>query len=515
MDDADELRGRLRDARGAGPPALDDEAYGRIVQHMVQHGPTHVRRSRRRRSLLRAGAVMLPLALIGSWLGLRGQPDSAERPARLAAGATSPPCASLGALRPSAAPRPDRSELFDLGAIGQIVLEPGSEAHLNAADPCRLQLQLTAGRASVHAANLFGGELTVRAGDTEVVVRGTTFAVERANDEILVDVEAGAVSVERAGHAVAGLVKSGQRLRLSRTSAAVVLPLAEESRAQLRARFEVALQRPASVREAAQASEPALARAEAKRDGAQGASASPARGTAPPTAATNRRDDPTANVPRGATAPTDDGVRIAAVPLDEGAEPYALAPAGTEPRELTARRVAERLGDRASAAAARNATRQGSARVAQHDAAERARDAAQPSAAVTTPARARSDAAALVARADGYWKAGALEQARASYRAAGALSGPTAEAAWLSLARKELADGRTEAAREALASHARRFPEGKLASEAAGIELRTALQAKDYSTAERVARRLAEHYAGTPQAEAASRWLHARESSTR
>jgi hypothetical protein len=467
--------------------------------------------------LLRAGAVMLPLALIGSWLGLRGRPDGAERSAPHAAAVAKPQCASLGALRASPAPRPDRSELFDLGAMGQIVLEPGSEANLDAADPCRLQLQLRAGRASVHAANLFGGELTVRAGDTAVVVHGTTFAVERASDAILVDVESGAVSVERAGRAVAGLVKSGQRLRLTRTSAAVVLPLAEESRAQLRARFEVALQPPASAREAAQVSQPALSRAEAKRAGEQSASPSAARAAVPPTAATNRRGDLAADVPHGATARVDDGARSAALPPHEGTEPrsqHALAPAGAERPETTARRAAVRLGERASAAAARNAARQGSARVAEHDSAERARDATQPSVPVTAHARARSDAAALVARADGYWKAGALDQARASYRAAGALSGPTAEAAWLSLARKELADGRTEAAREALASHASRFPGGKLASEAAGIELRTALQAEDDTAAERVARRLVEHYAGTPQAEAASRWLRARESST-
>jgi hypothetical protein len=448
MDDADELRGRLRDARGGAPPVLDDDAYGRIVQHVVRHGPDQVRRSRRRRSLLRAGALVLPLALLGGWLGLRA--DGGERAAPLAAGAAKQPlCAGLAALSTGAAPRADGSQLVDLGAVGQIVLEPGSEARLDAADPCRMQLQLTAGRASVHAANLFGGELTVRAGDTAVVVHGTTFAVERAADEILVDVESGEVSVERAGRAVAGLVRSGQRLRLTRTSAAVVLPLAEGSRAQLRARFEVAVQPRAGVGEQLPASEP------------------------------------------------------------------------THPRASAAR-----LGERAGAAAARNAARHGSVRVAELEAAERARDASQPSARVAklaaaeraasqppTPARPRSDAAALVARADGYWKAGALDEARASYRAAGALSGPTAEAAWLALARKELADGRTDAAREALASHASRFPRGKLAGEAAGIELRTALQAEDYAAAERVARHLVERYAGTPQAEAASRWLRARGSS--
>jgi hypothetical protein len=112
-----------------------------------------------------------------------------------------------------------------------------------------------------------------------------------------------------------------------------------------------------------------------------------------------------------------------------------------------------------------------------------------------------------VARADALWSDGARDNARARYREAGAATGPTAEAAWLALARRELSIGRAAAARTALASYAARFPKGELAGEAAGIEFRAALLDKDDVLATRLARRLVERYPGIPQAEAAARWL--------
>ncbi|MEY4577033.1 MAG: hypothetical protein RL701_1736, partial [Pseudomonadota bacterium] len=114
-------------------------------------------------------------------------------------------------------------------------------------------------------------------------------------------------------------------------------------------------------------------------------------------------------------------------------------------------------------------------------------------------------------RADALWQRGALEEARVNYRAAGHATGPTAEAAWLSLARNELTLGHASAARAALAEHAQRFASGKLAGEAAGIEFRVALQTRDMAATERSARSLIERYPETPQAAAAARWLRTRE----
>jgi ferric-dicitrate binding protein FerR (iron transport regulator) len=134
----------------------------------------------------------------------------------------------------------------------------------------------------------------------------------------------------------------------------------------------------------------------------------------------------------------------------------------------------------------------------------------------SAPAKRRHDpgpaasAEALVAEADGLWRAGELDSARERYRRAGALGGVTAEAAWLALARRELSLSRAADARAALASYRRRFPRGKLAAEGLGIEFRAAVQQVDHVAAQRIARELQRRHPGTPQAEAAARWQQER-----
>lgn len=121
----------------------------------------------------------------------------------------------------------------------------------------------------------------------------------------------------------------------------------------------------------------------------------------------------------------------------------------------------------------------------------------------------RRSVATLVQEADALWNEGAHEQARARYREAGALSGPTAEAAWLALARRELADGGGSAAQQALQEYAARFPKGALAAEAAGIAFRLAVQRGDRNAARQQAELLTRSYPHTAQADAAARWLAA------
>lgn len=397
MSEVDELRKRLRDARREHGTELDPQTYARIVEHVVAFGPGQVRRSHQRRAAVRAALLVLPLVLLaGFWW--RSAPQTQTQTILVRAA-----CAERVLAETAARVRPDGSQLFELGEVGQIVLDPGSDAQLNAVDPCRLELQLVRGRASVHAANLFGGELKVRAGETEVVVHGTTFAVERAADEVLVDVETGAVAVASQGQPIAGLVRAGERMRVARKHGPVRSALGPAVRDGLRARF---------------------------------------------------------------------------APVPARAAPSEPAPAITP--------VVQELPP---------PSRERSIRP-------------QPSAAVRTPA---PDAALLVARADAAWAAGSLAEARASYRAAGQLTGATAEAAWLSLARNELALGRADAARAALAEHSQRFAHGKLAGEAAGIAFRSALKSKDELEIERSARHLVQHYPRTAQAAAAARWLRARE----
>jgi hypothetical protein len=116
-------------------------------------------------------------------------------------------------------------------------------------------------------------------------------------------------------------------------------------------------------------------------------------------------------------------------------------------------------------------------------------------------------AAEIVAEADAMWVRGERDHARERYRQAGALTGPTAEAAWLQLARRELEANAPGAAREALLQYQAHFAHGKLAAEADGIAFRTAVKMNDVAEARRVAQRLVATAPGTAQADAAKRWL--------
>jgi len=124
-------------------------------------------------------------------------------------------------------------------------------------------------------------------------------------------------------------------------------------------------------------------------------------------------------------------------------------------------------------------------------------------------ADAPATAVGLVAEADALWRRGERDRARERYRKAGALSGPTAEAAWLALARRELSAGAPSAATAAIEAYEARFAAGELASEAAGIAYRAALQQGDLRLVRRRAESLQKRHPHTPQAEAAARWLRA------
>jgi hypothetical protein len=126
-----------------------------------------------------------------------------------------------------------------------------------------------------------------------------------------------------------------------------------------------------------------------------------------------------------------------------------------------------------------------------------------------TPPRVPSppSAAELVSEADALWLRGERDAARDRYRQAGSLDGPTAEAAWLTLARRELSAKAPAAARAALGQYRARFEHGKLTAEADGIAFRAALEQGDVGEARRVAERLVASAPHTPQAEAAQRWL--------
>jgi len=142
-----------------------------------------------------------------------------------------------------------------------------------------------------------------------------------------------------------------------------------------------------------------------------------------------------------------------------------------------------------------------------HDAASQELPAGAAAARASGGDASPRSASRLVQEADVLWREGRLELARARYREAGSLQGPTAEAAWLALARRELSAGRAAAAQHALQAYAARFPRGALVAEATGIAFRAALERGDVASAREQAERLVRRYPKTAQAEAAARWL--------
>jgi hypothetical protein len=467
---------------------------------------------------------------------------------------------------------------LELGDRGLAVLEKGAEVQLDATDPCRLALQLVRGRVTVHARDLMGGELRVRAGSTDVVVHGTTFAVARDADEVSVDVAEGAVAVERDGRAVTPLIRTGQRLQLAVRQAPVIAALSQEAVTQLRAAVSEKI---------------VLGGADSSAALSPGASAADERGaseSAPQLAAAD-----TTRIPRGLEPNASSHARSrrssasASAATRSGSEDWGSGggPSSRAASETFGRSMSTRRGSRGSAAdaSARTAARAGyeararsrgasesesadddsptseAAQAVGSDAWKRALAGSESSRAVAQAKPARSELsrpitstygvdedvtapqpsaaagaaapapnapasvrpapdttassraetpAELVARADRMWRSGSRDDARALYRRAGTLSGATAQAAWLALARRELSAGRSSAAREALESYKTRFPSGALGEEAAGIEFRIALLEHDDALAGRLAQQLRDRHPGSPAAQAATRWLRSR-----
>jgi FecR protein len=526
---ADRMRERLRELGRAADPGPEPALDARLAEHVRQHGPALVRRSRQRRAALRPAALVLPLAVgLFAWraleageLGTDGSgreaaarasearlergglvsrlegsagdgvtPDGtarAEREAHALA-ATGMTCAQHPVPHAAVATLASGRRSLELGARGRAVLERGADVQLDASDPCRLALQLVRGRVTVHANDLMGGELRVRAASTEVVVHGTTFAVERVVDDVSVEVAEGAVAVEREGRAVAPLVRTGQRLQLSAKHAPVFAALTDAAATQLRAAVAEKLASSTSSTSSTRGAMRVVADARLRSHAARVSESADDESSAP---------DQTQAVGRDA---------------------WNRALAGSDPRG--SRELAQAKPERSELSRPITSTSgvdddltapQPSA--ASREAASTPNDPAttRPTPSTASPDSTRTETAAdLVARADRMWRSGSRDDARALYRRAGTLTGATAQAAWLALARRELSIGRSSAARAALDSYKARFPSGALSEEAAGIEFRIALNEHDDALAARLAQQLAERYPSSPAAQAAARWLRAR-----
>jgi hypothetical protein len=84
---------------------------------------------------------------------------------------------------------------------------------LTEASPCRTIIALESGTVTVHAKDLGGGELKVRAPGGEVTVHGTLFAVTQSDDSFAVEVAEGRVAV--ASRLGTQFVSRGERVMVS------------------------------------------------------------------------------------------------------------------------------------------------------------------------------------------------------------------------------------------------------------------------------------------------------------
>lgn len=391
-----------RDLEGAGVE-LDIGARDRILDSIALQGPGLVRRARRTRAMIVAAGPLLACAAAVVLYMTRAEHARPSNQPTAVVGADN---RALRACE-SRAPRAIGQNAFvlsgeqlrlELDPVATAVAKRGASVKLEAADRCETAIALTEGSVVVHARDLGGGTLIVHAGNTEVIVHGTIFAVTRTSESAVVEVVEGRVVVRRGGQEYT--LSAGQRLTVS----------------------------PIGV-------------------------------------GTSRLDETAARLLREQLGPpTSNVVGIDSLPPAIGASRVAAGAVAPKERNNSVPGVATKLDETASDA----------------DILERAETA-------------RREAR--------------YADARTLYRQVGAGSGPTAEAAWLSLARMELGLGNLSAARDATEERRHRFGTGTLAPEAMWIDVRIDRQAGDVARARRTAEQIVQNWPTSPQAAAAKRWL--------
>lgn len=111
-----------------------------------------------------------------------------------------------GSVAPGATLRAGSSNVtVTLSDQSTVTLSPRSEAQVLSVAKTEVVVQVTAGRAAFAIAHDPARSFRVVAGSTEVVVRGTRFAVERVGDSAIVVVEEGKVEVREKGRWVMNL----------------------------------------------------------------------------------------------------------------------------------------------------------------------------------------------------------------------------------------------------------------------------------------------------------------------
>lgn len=389
------LRRRLRHLAANDGDQLSVEAQQRVLANVLATGPRLIRRARIERIAWRAaGATLAAAAAATLWLRIgadtlgstgpvtkAADPSSGQSPVAAAPRAARA-CESRSVPANAAFQSAGKAQALNLGKLAYAVTEPGSEAVLEQSTACRTVIALHKGRVSVHARDLGGGELLVRARDADVAVRGTVFSVSLEGEDVAVDVAEGTVVVDKPGTSTRR-VSAGTRVAFAKDLVAESALGSEARQALLET--TLAVEAPIPMFDADQ------------------------------------------------TARTDDT---------------------------------------------------GRARTTENQTSER-----------------------LLSRADALRLSGDLDGARRLYREAGKGSGTSAEAAWLALARMELAAGDAKAARNATLERQKRFKGGALGPEALWISVRTNRQVGNMAAARQAAEDLVRRWPNSPQSAAARRWL--------
>lgn len=447
---------------------LDDAARARIKSTIRQQGPRVVARAHTVRKVRVVAQAVVPVLLVVGAIGWWSR-----TPARA--------CESFGADGATFAQKDGGPQVLEL-ARARLVASPDAKIQIQFLDACRLSVQLEHGRVHVHARDLGGGELKIDAPGGAARVYGTIFAVEQRGDQFSVEVAEGLVEVSPKQRAATRLSR-GQAYRQGKVDVVAppeLQPLLEVQRSD---RWPLA-----------QAATQATAPKEVNTDVVAGLDTPPEAGVEPEAAVAleDQAAAPEVERPRPRRARAE---RRAAALAERRAKKAALAAEAEAQAEAEARAVpVNDEPDPEGAAPARPLINPGPGPSSRASGAG-VRGAAEESAEV------------LVERGDACRRAGDPDCARAAYKKAGRLSGATAEAAWLALARMELSLGRGEAAREALQARKFNFGQGQLDVEASWLLVRAHAEAGDDESATMEARRLVSRWPNTPQATAANKWL--------
>jgi hypothetical protein len=210
------FRRRIAEIAAADEGVLSDAARERILGRLMQEGPSLVRGAVwKRRALYAAGPVLAAAAAVVFISRADVTPRAAEPARGIAKSSAAKPgaCAS----RPAPAAREFTAEAtgasLNLGEVGLAVADRGASVRAERVDACNTIIGLASGRVTVHARDLGGGELSVRAPGGVVTVKGTIFSVDQRSDALVVEVAEGTVAVK--GGSGEHLVHRGERLHLS------------------------------------------------------------------------------------------------------------------------------------------------------------------------------------------------------------------------------------------------------------------------------------------------------------